>query len=173
MKQFISHFILQSRMVVLSFAVLAAFTACSDSGEATSKSTGPATIFGGMFGEDGPIMEAKLTAKDATGAIVATAQIKGSSDYELDLPANTVYPVVITAVYPRSTKLAESGHGKLRAVAMEGGHLRIDLSPTTTRIVKSALRMGGLTPENVQSAARTAMRLGIGQGGSGGGHVGH
>lgn len=157
MKQFISHFILQSRMAVLGFVVIVACAACGESGPVT----GPATLTGGVVGEDGPIMEAKLTATDATGAVVATAEIKGKSHYRLELGADTVYPVLITA---------KSDHEEIKAVVMEGGHLSLDLSPTSTRIVKSALRMGGLTAENLQSAARATFSLG---GGGGGGHGGH
>lgn len=160
-------------MAVLGFVVLVACSACSESGKSTNKSAGPANITGGVIGEDGPIMEAKLTATDATDAVVATTEIKGSSRYHLKLPADTVYPVIISAIYPRSTKVSESGQGELKAAIVEGGGGMLDISPTSTSIVNTALGMGGLTRENFKRAAISTLGLGGGGGGGGAYHGGH
>lgn len=164
-------------MVILAFVVLVACSACSESGDSTSKLTGPADVAGTMIGADGPITHAKLTATDATGAVVATTEVKGNDHYNLKLPKKTVYPVLISVIYPRSTKEVASGQGEVKAALMEPGGGMLDITPTSTRIVDTALGMGGLTPENFRRAAISALQSGMGSSGSSGGgeayHGGH
>lgn len=169
MKQFAFRSITQSRMAVLGFTILAVCSACGESGESASKSPSPVYISGGVTGIDGPVTGAELTATDAKGKVVATEKIEDSS-YHLKLPADAAYPVIISAVYPRSTKIVESGQGEVKAAIIEASSSMIEISPKSTKIVERALAMGGLTRENFQQAAAT---IGMSGGGGGGGHGGH
>lgn len=173
MKQFISHSIMQSRMAVLGFATLVACSACSESGESSSKPASSVYISGGMIGEDGPVKNAEITATDAKEKVVATVKVEGRSTYRLKLPADTNYPVIISAIYPRSTKIVESGQGEIKAAVMEAANSMVELSPKSTRIVEIALARGGLTPNNFEQAASAAFNLGGVGGGATGGHGGH
>jgi hypothetical protein len=126
-----------------------------------------------MTGEDGPIMEAKLTATDKNGVVQSTLKISGSSSYNLKLPADTAYPVIISAVYPRSTKVVKSGKGEVKAAVLEPSSSMIELSPRSTAIVNISLARGGLTPENFEHASASALRLGGGGSGGMAYHGGH
>jgi hypothetical protein len=168
MKYFAFHSMLQPRMVILACAALIFCVACSEEAEvAGSKPAGSVYITGGMKGEDGPIKEAELTATDSNGSVIATLNVSGKSRYSLELPAGTDYPVIISAIYPRSTKVDESGAGEVKAAVMEPSSSSVDLSPTSTAIVDIAQARGGLTPENFEQASAAALNLGrSGSGGS-------
>lgn len=171
MKQFAFRSITQSRMAVLGFTILAVCSACGESGESTSKSAGPVYISGGITGIDGSVTGAELTATDAKGEVVATEKVENSS-YHLKLPADAVYPVIISAVYPRSTKIVESGQGEVKAAIIEASSSMVEISLKSTKIVERAIAMGGLTRENFEQAAETTITMG-GGGGDSGGHGGH
>jgi hypothetical protein len=130
-----------------------------------SKAAVPVHISGAIIGEDGPIKKAKLTATDNNGTVRATSSINGSLHYSLELPADTAYPVIISAIYPRSTKVAKSGKGEMKAAILEPSSSLVEISPRSTSIVDIALARGGLTPENFEHASASVLRLGHGSGG--------
>ncbi|ABA57358.1 conserved hypothetical protein [Nitrosococcus oceani ATCC 19707] len=174
MKHFAYRSMVQLRLLGLIFTAMVASTACSEAEKSASKPAVPVTISGSMNGEDGPIKEAKLTATDSHGEVITTAEVSGRARYQLELPAGAAYPVIISAIYPRSTKIEKSGQGEVKAVVMEASSSTVELSPRSTAIVNMALARGGLTLENFKAASAAALNLGAGSGGgSGGGHGGH
>jgi len=160
MKYFAFYVMLQARMVIVAGAALVVCVACNEAEVAVGQSTTvPVYITGGMKGEDGPIKEAKLVAIDSKGAIIVTLQVSGQSRYSLELPVGTDYPVILSAIYPRSKKIDETGAGEVKAAIMEVSSASVDLSPTSTAIVNIALARGGLTPENFERASVAALNL--------------
>lgn len=167
MKDLVYSSMARLRTVAVVFAALAVTTACSEEAEkSASKPAVPVSISGSMTGEDGPITEAKITATDNNGETIAATEVNGSSRYRIELPAETDYPVIISAIYPRSTKTVESGQGEVKAAVMEPSSSTVELSPTSTTIVDIALARGGLTPQNFKHASAAALSLS--RGGSGG-----
>jgi hypothetical protein len=167
MKYFAYCSMTRLRIAILFFTVVAVCTACGKSEKTMSKSAAPVYISGNIFGEEGegPIKKAKLTATDKDGTVRATSNVNGSSHYSLKLPTDTAYPVIISAIYPRSTKIVESGKGEVKAAVLEPSSAIVELSPRSTTIVDIALARGGLTPENFEHASASALRLGHGAGG--------
>ena len=129
MKYFVCCSMTWLRIATLAFTVVAICAACSESGKSVSKTAVPVHISGAMIGEDGPIKEAKLTATGNNGVVRATSSVNGSLHYSLELPADTVYPVIISAIYPRSTKVVKSGKGELKAAILEPSSSLVELSP--------------------------------------------
>ncbi|QBQ54893.1 hypothetical protein [Nitrosococcus wardiae] len=166
MKELVYCSMARLRMAAAVFAVLVVGTACSEAEKSASKPAVPVSISGSMTGEDGPIKEAKLTATDHNGEVIATAEVNGSSRYRVELPAGAAYPVILSAIYPRSTKVVESGQGEIKAAIMKASNSTVELSPKSTSIVEIALARGGLTPENFKSASLAVLNQG--SGGSGG-----
>jgi hypothetical protein len=165
MKYFAYCSMMRLHIATLVFTAVAVCTACGESDKPMSKSAISVHISGNIFGEDGPIKKAKLTATDKNDTVRATSSVNGSSHYSLELPADTVYPVIISAVYPRSTKVVKSGKGEVKAAVLEPSSSIVELSPTSTTIVDIALARGGLTTENFEHASASALRLGHGAGG--------
>ncbi|BAW80281.1 hypothetical conserved protein [Candidatus Nitrosoglobus terrae] len=169
------------RLFILGFIAVVACTACSESGKSTSSPT-PTKLSGAISDENGPIRVAKLSATDSQGVVRATASLNGEQRYNLELPVETVYPVIISATYLHAAKAAESKEGapaaeesheaELRTVVLEPGSSIVDISLRSTQIVDIARARGGFTPENLAHASAAALNLGAG-GGSGGGHEGH
>lgn len=172
MKHFAYRSMMQLRLLGLIFTAMVAGTACGEADKPANKPAVPVTISGSITGADGPIKEAKLTATDSHGKMIATAEVSGRSSYNLELPAGATYPVIISAVYPRSTKIEKSGQGEVKAGILEASSSIVAISPRSTSIVNMALARGGLTPENFRVASASALNLGAGSGG-GGGHGGH
>ncbi|ADE15748.1 conserved hypothetical protein [Nitrosococcus halophilus Nc 4] len=154
------------RMATVVFALLVLSTACSEAEKPASKPAVPVSISGSMTGEDGPVKEAKLTATDRNGEVIATVEVNSGPRYRIELPAGVAYPVIISALYPRSTKVVESGQGEIKAAIMKASSSTVELSPKSTSIVDIAMARGGLTPENFKSASLAILNQG--SGGSGG-----
>lgn len=175
MKYFVYRSVIQLRLTILLIMVVMMGTACSESGKSMSESTVPTRLSGSIFGEDGPVLKANLAATDSQGVVRATSSINGSPRYSLELPIETIFPVVISATYlkevPKSGGGVESSKEAVKAVVLEPGSSIVDISPRTTTIVNVALARGGFTHENLMQASAAALNMG--SGGGSGGHGGH
>ncbi|HHJ39060.1 MAG: hypothetical protein AXA67_01430 [Methylothermaceae bacteria B42] len=145
------------RLIILP--ILFAFLAvgCESGGQSSSaKST---VIEGLVIGEEGPAEKARIEAVDSRGQIIAKAQVKGEGRYQITLPANANYPVLLKATLPQERNKV------FQAVVTSDLVEEQDISPMTDLVVKSALGQGGLTPENIARAAGAAINQRPTQGG--------
>jgi hypothetical protein len=116
-----------------------------------------------MYGDDGPITQGRVEAKDANGRMAAQIGLNGQSTYSLTLPVGTAYPIILQ-VYPETAP-----NHALRAVVTDPKASTQDISPVTTIVVDTALNLGGLTETNLAKAAGAAIAQRRKSGGGGGG----
>ena len=145
---------------LLLVPMLAVLAGCGDSGSSRSTAVAEDKIGGIVRDDEGPINKARIEAKDSKGAIVAKAEISGGNHYSLTLPANTAYPVVLSA-YP------EGSDEVLKAAVTSSLAEEQEISDITTLVVDTALSLGGLTEKNLTKAAGAAISQRRSRGGSG------
>lgn len=161
MKTFITRRLVTSALLSFSLAL----TACSDS--ETSVPTAPTPLIGHVSNDDGPILSARIEAKDAKGQIVAKTELQaGSNRYQLTLPVGTAFPVVLSA-YPQG-----ENQEVLKAAVASPLAAEQDISPVSTMVVDTALNLGGITEANLAKAAGAAISMRKKSGGGGGGGAG-
>lgn len=149
------------KLKFLSAALLAALTACGDASAPRATAASEDTIAGIVRTDEGPVTKGQIEAQDSKGAIVARTEIGGDSHYRLTLPANTAYPIILTA-HPEGSAQA------LKAAVTSSLAEEQEISEVTTLVVDSALSLGGLTEANLAKAAGAAISQRRSTGGSGG-----
>ncbi len=150
---------------VLAFCLAAAalITACGDNAP-SSTGGAPTRLTGHVLNDDGPVVKARIEAKDARGQVAAKTELQGGSNtYQLTLPAGTAYPVILTA-FPE----APSGE-PLKAAVASPLAAEQDISQVSTIVVDTALSLGGVNEANLAKAAGAAIALRKKSGGGGGG----
>lgn len=132
--------------------VLSLVAGCdSGGGGGTAVSGAPAKLSGHVVGDDGPVTQARIEARDAANAVVAGAELNGNSQYALSIPAGTRYPLILTATPP-------TPEVPVLKAAVTGAEAREqDLSPVTTIVVDTALSLGGINDANLAKAAGAAI----------------
>jgi len=120
-------------------------------------------LSGHVLDDDGPILKAKINAKDASGVIIAETALDGQSEYDLTIPAHTRFPLILN-VHP-----VDKPNETLRAAVTDGTASLQDISPVSTIVVDTALSLGGLTEGNLAKAAGAAIAQRRKSGSGGGG----
>lgn len=154
------------RLFVLCLAGSLWLTACGDNSPSSpsSQAATQTRLSGHVSNDDGPVSQARIEAKDAKGALVAKTEVQGGANaYQLTLPANTAFPVILTA-YPDATPKEA-----LKAAVSNSLAAEQDISPVSTLIVDTALSLGGINEVNLAKAAGAAIALRKKSGGGGGG----
>lgn len=108
-----------------------------------------AHIEGIVTERDEPVTQGKIEAKDKNGKTVASAELQGTSNYAITLPANAAYPVTLEILVDDSL---------LEAVVMDATSVQQDISTMSTLVVQSARNLGGITKGNMAQAAINAIR---------------
>jgi len=102
---------------------------------------------------DGPVTEAQVSAKDATGSIVGLAVSNETASYSIEVTGNSRYPVVLTAVGGTDTVTGSEPDFAMMSAATNSSVDTVNINPFTTLIVKTAQAMpGGLTATNLSTA---------------------
>lgn len=121
-------------------------------------------LTGHVLNDEGPLLQARIEAKDADGSIVAKAEVNEQSTYVLTIPPGVNYPLILTATSDSAP------NETLKAAVADPGTVEQDISPITTIVVDTALSLGGLTEGNLAKAAGAAIaqrkKSGGGSGGS-------
>lgn len=113
-----------------------------------------ATILQGLVSNKaGAIKAGDIEATDSKGQVLAHAALQDNGRYRVEIPANTVLPVVLR-FYPEA---GEPNLEKFIAVAVEPGITQYDLNPLTTAIAKKAEALGGYTRANMVMAAESTI----------------
>ncbi len=101
---------------------------------------------GAVLDAKGPVLNGELTVADSSGREVAVTQLENDKNYNVEIPAGTTLPIVLT-VTPKG------GSDKLRAVIISSAVSKYDISPLTTKIANRAKELGGYTYANMVMAA--------------------
>ncbi len=140
--------------LLLVFMTACFLTACEKSNQNTvpikqdvKKYAQATTLEGLVTDNDGPVKAGKIEATDNGGKLVASAAIQNDGQYSIEIPANTVLPIVLT-FYPE----AADGE-KLNTAVVHPAITRYGINPLSTSIAKKALAMGGYTHANMVRAA--------------------
>jgi hypothetical protein len=109
-----------------------------------------ATILEGtVSNNEGPIKAGVIKVTDNKGQLVASTRLQNSSHYSVEIPENTVLPIVLT-FYPDSDKV---GAEQLITAVVHPTITQYDINPLTTTIAKKAKAMGGYNHANMVRAA--------------------
>jgi hypothetical protein len=143
--------------LLLLFMTACFLTACEKSNQnnaslkSSVKKYEQATILEGLVtNDDGPVKAGKIEVTDNIKKSVASAAVQNDGQYSIEIPANTVLPIVLT-FYPE----AADGE-KLITAVVHPTITRYDINPLSTSIAKKALEMGGYTHANMVRAAESA-----------------
>lgn len=110
------------------------------------------TLEGLVTNDNGPVKTGIIKALNEKGDTMASVELKGTSRYQLDLPAGTLLPLVLT-YYP--TADAPESH-RMMTVAIHAMTSKYDINPASTRISKQAKLLGGYTHNNWVRAAENS-----------------
>jgi hypothetical protein len=105
------------------------------------------TLEGVVSNNDGPIKTGTIKVTDNSEELVASTSLQTNGHYSVEIPANTVLPIVLT-FYPETADTE-----KLITAVVHPTITRYDINPLTTSIAKKAKAMGGYTHANMVRAA--------------------
>lgn len=101
---------------------------------------------GSVTDENGPVLEGEVKVADSSGRVIARTRLANSKHYQVEVPAGTQLPVVLT-IKPKGAE------EPLIAVGVSKMVTTYDISPLTTTIAKRAKELGGYTYSNMVLAA--------------------
>ncbi|USF86791.1 Ig-like domain-containing protein [Candidatus Endoriftia persephone] len=154
--------------ITLSTSLLAA---CGGSGESVSTPVGETggtssrVAFDGSVG-DGPVVGATVSIRDRNFRLLATTSSTDRASFNFDGEiADSAFPLIIEATEGIDLVTNAAPDFVLSGVVMTPSQTRVNLTPHTTMMVKSALAMeGGLTQANLErarSAVTTRLNFGL------------
>ena len=109
-----------------------------------------ATILEGRVTDDkGPVKAGTIKVTDSQGRVVAETALQNSEHYRVEIPANTVLPIVLT-YYPEANR---PGGEEFVTAVVHPNLTQYDINPLSTAIAKKAKAMGGYTHSNLVVAA--------------------
>lgn len=150
------------RLSILSLSAGLWLAACGGDAPPSAPSAAQTRLSGHVSNDDGPVLKARVEARDAAGAVVAKAEAQGGG-YQLTLPAGTAFPVILSA-HPEAAP-----DGVLKAAVTSALASEQDISPVSTIVVDTALSLGGVNEANLAKAAGAAIAQRKKSGGGGGG----
>ncbi|TAK61508.1 hypothetical protein [Methylobacter sp.] len=102
------------------------------------------TLEGVVSNNKGVIKTGRVEVTDESGRLITHAAVD-SGHYSIEIPANTILPILLTFS-------SESGE-KLVAAVIHDSITRYEINPSSTAIAKAAKAMGGYTHANMIRAA--------------------
>lgn len=101
------------------------------------------TLEGNVIDKNGRVKTGKVTATDAEQHTIATTEIQDNGHYQLEIPADTALPIVLSATAAEPLIVA----------VIDPMISKYDINPRTTAIANKAKAMGGYTRSNLVIAA--------------------
>jgi hypothetical protein len=127
----------------LAVAMLLSLSACSgggagsdSTGSSNAAATGPVVVSGSVG--DGPVVGATLQVVDAAGQVLGTDRSTDTADYQLELPAETRLPVLVTATGGIDLVTQRPLDFPLVGAVLATGNVTVNISPLTTLAVYAA-----------------------------------
>jgi hypothetical protein len=121
--------------------------------EAIKKYDQATQLEGVVSNNDGLIKVGAIKVTDNNGQLIASAAVQNNGHYRVEIPANTVLPIVLS-FYP-----AAADTPKLITAVVHPAITKYDINPLTTSIAKKALAMGGYTHAHLVRAAESAANV--------------
>lgn len=113
------------------------------------------TLQGSVSNNSGLIKSGKVEARSTGGELLAETALENSARYQLEIPAGTVLPVVLSYAPIEQS----SGAEKMISVAVQPATSKYDINPLTTAIAKQAKTLGGYTLRNMTRAAEDMVNV--------------
>ncbi|MEY4211336.1 MAG: hypothetical protein RLZ92_1717 [Pseudomonadota bacterium] len=149
-----------SRIVWLLMAVL--FAGCGKEAkpqkvlkESIQKYEKVVTLQGSVSNNSGLVKSGKIEARLPSGELLAETVLENSARYQLQIPAGTVLPLILSF----SPTDASQNADKLISVVVQADINRYDISPLTTAIAQQAKALGGYTLRNMSQAAEDGVHV--------------
>ena len=101
------------------------------------------------------IKPGKVEARLQNGQLLAETNLENSTRYQLNIPAGTVLPVILSYSPANSTSPGDT----LVSVVVQTGLYRYDINPLTTAIAAQARALGGYTTRNLVQAAADSVHV--------------
>ena len=122
------------------------------SGQTTLKKyESPATLHGTVSDDKGGVENGTVNVTDVDGKVIASTALQNSKNYNVEVPANTPLPVVLS--------FSSAQGGKKIAVVIHASITKYDINPMTTMIAEKAKAMGGYTDANMRQAAESVSSM--------------
>lgn len=112
------------------------------------------TLHGTVSDNAGPVKAGSVSLSNEAGKELARVELRDSQRFELEAPAGTVLPLILT-YSPADPKSTET----MTSVVIYPDVSKYDINPTTTAIAKSAKAMGGYTHNNLVRAAENTAHV--------------
>lgn len=153
-----------TKMGVLSMGIWLAcnLTGCGDQKQAKTIVAASApksfqqtkTLHGSVSDNAGPVKIGSISLSSEAGQELARVELHDSPRYEIEAPAGTPLPVILT-YHPPGGKSGDA----MISVVIHPDTSKYDINPTTTAIAKSAKAMGGYTHSNMVRAAENTAHV--------------
>jgi hypothetical protein len=113
----------------------------------------------GLVTRNKPIKIGVIKVTDSNGRLVADTLLQDSNHYQIDIPANTELPIILT-FYPNPNPNPNSADtDQLVAAVVDPTITKYDINPLTTAIAKKAASLGGYTRANMVTAAQNTVAV--------------
>lgn len=112
------------------------------------------TLRGTVSDNTGPVKIGTVTLSTEAGKVLTSLELQDSQRYEIEAPAGTPLPVLLTYAPPPG----KSGD-TMTSVVIYPEISKYDINPTTTAIAKSAKAMGGYNHNNLVRAAENTAHV--------------
>lgn len=120
-------------------------------GQSVQKYTKATILEGKVADNEGLVKGGMIKVTDSQGQLVASTELQNSEHYRVEIPANTVLPIVLT-YYPEAN---HPGGDLFMTAVVHPNITQYDINPLTTAIAKKAKAMGGYTHANLVVAAES------------------
>ncbi|GAB6141215.1 hypothetical protein JCM14076_19440 [Methylosoma difficile] len=95
-----------------------------------------------------------IKATDSDNRLVAITHLKNTAHYEIEIPAGTVLPIVLTFYAD-----IQEGAEKMTVAVVDADIIQYDINPLTTAIAKRAMALGGYSHVNMMRAAEESVHV--------------
>ncbi len=113
------------------------------------------TLAGSVSTNSGLLKNGHIKASDSKGDIIATTVVQHNGYYQIEIPAKTILPIVLS--YQSETNKADTE--QLIAAIVDPLITKYDLNPLTTAIANKAQALGGYTRNNMIQAAESTVSV--------------
>ena len=160
-----SSFIIAKKLFYIAFIVF--ITGCFVTGceqtnqtrlltrQAVKKYDKATTLVGSVSTNSGVVKTGSIKVTDSKDQLVVAADVQSNGRYQIEIPANTQLPIVLTY----DSEPAKPDAEELIAAIVDSAITKYDLNPLTTAIARKAQELGGYTRSNMIQAAESTVSV--------------
>jgi hypothetical protein len=113
------------------------------------------TLHGAVGDNKGFAATGTIKATSTNNQVISTASLNNNKNYQIEIPANTALPIILTFSPESSDTKVEN----FVAVVTHPSITKYDINPMTTEIAKRAMSLGGYSDANMRQAAESMMSV--------------